>query len=586
VFARGWNRTNIQSSSTISLNEDHIAKLKYSSNNVSLYIDGVLQGSTSVSESGLAGDLSIGIFYKADGRTMISTFDGVLYYVKMTDPTNNDKVIVSWENTIVDNNKPVVFVNGDSGTLIQTLEWTPYNPTGTYADGFNPVKATVKKYGSSINGIFGDVNANGVLQQPTEQTSLNFTGIKEIPANMWRYKFSDQSNIVGVSFPDLETVGATGLQNAFYATNTSGGNITLLSMPKLKSVGSNALNNTFYNQKLTDVDVNMPLLQTAGTGAFASAFYGTDIKSFTTNALTSIVNNTIFQYAFQTCTNEDFEVHFNNLASINAGNTFASAFYNSKLFQGKVAHPFPDLESINGTSCFSAAFAYLRPTRMVFDKLKYIGNITSSTSLAFYQAFNYSLMGSGTDYDKYGLFCPSLLQIGYAGTSSTRNFGQVFQNSNNRHTLHFYDLTTVNNSGTSSSSYGQFYACGAIRVYMPKVTSLGTYNQYCFYNSTTLQEIHFGIENQATIQAMSGYASKFGATNATIYFDMVNHITVDGVVYDRDGADCDLDNWYFAWKNGSTIIYTTNFKNPAVGDSVYTKSGETYTASGTITAIA
>jgi len=32
--------------------------------------------------------------------------------------------------------------------------------------------------------------------------------------------------------------------------------------------------------------------------------------------------------------------------------------------------------------------------------------------------------------------------------------------------------------------------------------------------------IHFAAANQATIEALSGYSSKFGASSATIYFDL------------------------------------------------------------------
>ena len=32
--------------------------------------------------------------------------------------------------------------------------------------------------------------------------------------------------------------------------------------------------------------------------------------------------------------------------------------------------------------------------------------------------------------------------------------------------------------------------------------------------------IHFSAKNRETIETLSGYSSKFGATNATIYFDL------------------------------------------------------------------
>lgn len=41
-----------------------------------------------------------------------------------------------------------------------------------------------------------------------------------------------------------------------------------------------------------------------------------------------------------------------------------------------------------------------------------------------------------------------------------------------------------------------------------------------FEGCPALIEIHFAAINQSAIEALSGYSSKFGANNATIYFDL------------------------------------------------------------------
>lgn len=46
-----------------------------------------------------------------------------------------------------------------------------------------------------------------------------------------------------------------------------------------------------------------------------------------------------------------------------------------------------------------------------------------------------------------------------------------------------------------------------------------TYN-YAFRSITTLTEIHFPAAIQSQIESMTGYDTKWGATNATIYFDL------------------------------------------------------------------
>lgn len=43
---------------------------------------------------------------------------------------------------------------------------------------------------------------------------------------------------------------------------------------------------------------------------------------------------------------------------------------------------------------------------------------------------------------------------------------------------------------------------------------------YMFSECTQIEEIHFRADMQTTIEAMDGYSSKFGASNATVYFDL------------------------------------------------------------------
>lgn len=65
------------------------------------------------------------------------------------------------------------------------------------------------------------------------------------------------------------------------------------------------------------------------------------------------------------------------------------------------------------------------------------------------------------------------------------------------------------------------------KVFFPKLTSfsstscLGTSNtRYIFYECSELVEIHFRADMQATVEALGGYSAKWGATNASIIFDL------------------------------------------------------------------
>ena len=84
-------------------------------------------------------------------------------------------------------------------------------------------------------------------------------------------------------------------------------------------------------------------------------------------------------------------------------------------------------------------------------------------------------------------------------------------------------LTTVGSLGLSTC----FAICTSLtNISFPSLinvqtNSFGTasYN-YCFSNCTALTEIHFRADAQTAIEAMTGYADKWGAQNASIYWDL------------------------------------------------------------------
>ena len=79
---------------------------------------------------------------------------------------------------------------------------------------------------------------------------------------------------------------------------------------------------------------------------------------------------------------------------------------------------------------------------------------------------------------------------------------------------------------TSIGIYGLMYAfqgCTGItgNVSFPELSSISGYGLYnTFEGCSGITEIHFRADAQSTVEAASGYSSKFGATNATIYFDL------------------------------------------------------------------
>ena len=78
-------------------------------------------------------------------------------------------------------------------------------------------------------------------------------------------------------------------------------------------------------------------------------------------------------------------------------------------------------------------------------------------------------------------------------------------------------VESVNLPACESIAGYAFRMCDNLtRLNLPACTKL--YNQS--FGQSSITEIHFAAANQATIEALDGYATKFGATDATIYFDL------------------------------------------------------------------
>ena len=77
-----------------------------------------------------------------------------------------------------------------------------------------------------------------------------------------------------------------------------------------------------------------------------------------------------------------------------------------------------------------------------------------------------------------------------------------------------------------------------------------------------------------------GYANKWGFAKATIYFDLMLAITVDGIVYTRYKTL----NGYTSWKDeNNNIVYTMATAEPTVDTPVYSDEG--ITQIGTVSAV-
>lgn len=85
------------------------------------------------------------------------------------------------------------------------------------------------------------------------------------------------------------------------------------------------------------------------------------------------------------------------------------------------------------------------------------------------------------------------------------------------------NLATVPAGAINTMFYGNTPENGRVDVYLPADGSgwaAGALSATVWDKSTTITEIHFSAHSEAWVQNQAGYASRFGATNADIYFDL------------------------------------------------------------------
>ena len=304
-----------------------------------------------------------------------------------------------------------------------------------------------------------------------------------------------------------------------------------------------------------DVDENGVLQQTTWTGALN--FSG--IKEIARNSL---------KYAFYGNTGIT-SVDLSSLTTVNNSGLYCT-FYDCK---GLIRVDLSSLTSVE-TNGLQSTFRNCTGLTSV--------DISSLTTVAGVGLYN-------TFYGCTGLTSMDLSSLTTVGSNS--GFSGVFQNCKGLTSVDLSSLTSVGTSGLESAFSG---CTGLVSASFPSLTDVqrnsfgaSTYNSM-FYNCTALTEIHFRADMQVTIEAMSKYADKWGAKNATIYFDLIGTITVNGVAYSRNEPNSirvDGTKTFVAWKDTSdNIVYTNATAEPAVDTPVYSDQGTTQV--GTVSEVA
>jgi hypothetical protein len=121
--------------------------------------------------------------------------------------------------------------------------------------------------------------------------------------------------------------------------------------------------------------------------------------------------------------------------------------------------------------------------------------------------------------------CTGLTSVTFSALQTVDQYGlqTAFQDCTNIETVNFSSLHTLAKYALSEA----FDRCVKLKsASFPSLVNVDTYSfaEYSFYmpfaSCHAMTEIHFRADMQATIETLNGYDSKFGATNATIYFDL------------------------------------------------------------------
>ena len=219
----------------------------------------------------------------------------------------------------------------------------------------------------------------------------------------------------------------------------------------------------------------------------------TKVRNVTFSDLEQCANSYAMQYGFYYCTNLQ-TASFPKLTTINGSSAFGNVFYGDTSLK---TVDLSALETINTSSAMQYAFYSCTNLESIdFSALKTIGSSATGN------------------------------------TANNRHFYYAFSGCSKLTSLTFPELTAIYCNG-NGTSYGSFTNNNKIqKLYFPKLTVMTWSSSYTnanktqpienmFSGCTALTEIHFALANKTTVEAFTGYSTKWGApSTCTIYFDL------------------------------------------------------------------
>ena len=326
----------------------------------------------------------------------------------------------------------------------------------------------------------------GVLSRvPIKLDDDTFKGVKSIGPNALESAGGSLfGDIMYLRFPDLETVSSNGFKNFLTNGSTNALCIDDISFPKLHTIYNQGC---YFSHFYVNSENPFPSLSVAKEECFYGTFKSAGVKEGITLRFPSLksVERASFKSSFDGVTSSNFSVSFDALETANDSTegSFKMAFYNSHVQN-------VDFPLLKGRSTFQRTFEK--------STIKYF-SAPLLNSVRLERCF----------YDS------GLIEANFNGLKYCSSFDYAFYSCKKLIKVDFSSLTEFSNF----TSYA-FYGCSSLpSISFPKVTSFNIITN-AFSGCTALTEIHFRADMQATVEALSGYASKWGATNATIYFDL------------------------------------------------------------------
>lgn len=229
---------------------------------------------------------------------------------------------------------------------------------------------------------------------------------------------------------------------------------------------------------------------------------------------------------------------------------------------------FPDLTTISGVSGCRCTFAYCN-TLTAFN----MPNLTT-------------LSGEGCCWGMF-INCTQLTTADLSAiTEVSGDYAcqGMFAHCYALNTIRFDNLSTVSGNFAFNNT---FYTCSSLTtISFPKLTTISNTNAFTedtFSNCDALTEIHFRYDMKEIVEGLDGYAEKFGATNATIYFDLGDKIEVTiepipenaTVTFYQDDilvTNPEISVPLYAWTTNDTTYYT-KVATPSINDLIYDING-------------